>query len=144
MKLCSCGNKLPNQKKQTKYCSVCRTIEDKRYAHARYLAADKTTLALQSKNWYAKIVAVKVAALGTPERCEICGIKFSETVKPHWDHNHKYSATKRKPTAESSRGWLCTRCNTGLGALGDSPAILRRAVEYLEAKGYHQTRPVLR
>lgn len=29
------------------------------------------------------------------------------------------------------RGLLCHRCNVGIGALGDAPAALRRAVKYL-------------
>ena len=30
------------------------------------------------------------------------------------------------------RGWLCQRCNTGIGLLGDGPDGLRRALAYLE------------
>ena len=30
------------------------------------------------------------------------------------------------------RGWLCGKCNMGIGALGDSIQGLQRAIEYLK------------
>jgi hypothetical protein len=39
------------------------------------------------------------------------------------DHNHETGQI---------RGLLCSRCNTGLGLLGDNPDLLRRAAAYLE------------
>lgn len=39
------------------------------------------------------------------------------------DHNHSTGA---------QRGWLCARCNVGIGMLGDSPVALLAAAAYLE------------
>jgi hypothetical protein len=43
----------------------------------------------------------------------------------HVDHNH---------STGTIRGVLCKKCNTGLGMLGESPAQLRAAASYLEAR----------
>lgn len=61
-------------------------------------------------------------------RCAICG-----TTEPggRWgtgfplDHDHVTGKT---------RGILCTRCNRLLGMMGDDPALLRAAAEYLERR----------
>ena len=59
-------------------------------------------------------------------RCAIC-----RTDKPggryrYWcvDHDHRTGAV---------RGLLCGRCNTGIGALGDSIEGIKRALEYFES-----------
>lgn len=63
-----------------------------------------------------------VAAQGG--RCAICGV--SENLDGRlWcvDHDHNTGAI---------RGLLCTRCNAGIGALGDTAEGVRRALNYLE------------
>lgn len=37
-------------------------------------------------------------------------------------------------TTGAVRGLLCKKCNVGLGALSDNPALLRRAAKYLESQ----------
>lgn len=59
-------------------------------------------------------------------KCLICEVTLSGETKnttPHVDHCH---STKK------NRGILCSPCNLMLGNSKDSPAILRRAAEYLE------------
>ena len=65
-------------------------------------------------------------------KCAICGTKVSEI--PYNDHS-----TKRKDTlyvdhnhkTGEIRGLLCGSCNGGIGQLGDSISILRKAIKYL-------------
>jgi hypothetical protein len=54
-----------------------------------------------------------------PEVCECCGkIPFQWAL----DHDH---------SDDTFRGWLCTRCNTGLGKLGDDLSSIIKAINYL-------------
>jgi DNA-binding XRE family transcriptional regulator len=50
--------------------------------------------------------------------CAICQKKATLYI----DHDHG---------TEQVRGWLCAKCNTGLGYLGDSTLLLERAIDYL-------------
>ena len=54
-----------------------------------------------------------------PDVCECCGNK---PLKWCLDHDHK---------TNKFRGWICDRCNTGLGKLGDNIEGLEKAKEYL-------------
>lgn len=60
-------------------------------------------------------------------RCAICRRRFPpdgvDTKQVHVDHCHESGAV---------RGILCSRCNSGLGKLGDSIEGLERALEYLK------------
>ena len=53
--------------------------------------------------------------------CQLCG--NTNAAKYHLDHCH---------TTGNFRGLLCSKCNNGLGMLGDSIASLERALEYLK------------
>jgi hypothetical protein len=54
-----------------------------------------------------------------PLVCDLC----QKPGKICMDHDH---ATGK------FRGWLCDRCNRGLGLLGDDPILLRRMAAYIE------------
>ena len=62
--------------------------------------------------------------------CEICRTPLildgGGKIGPHLDHCH---ATK------VVRGILCRSCNQGIGRLGDSIIVMRRAIEYLKTRG---------
>lgn len=57
----------------------------------------------------------------TRMRPEFCEAKCGRVAKA-LDHNHETGAF---------RGWLCTRCNAGIGLLGDTIKDLRRMALYL-------------
>lgn len=58
-----------------------------------------------------------------PEDGYICPICKKKGNKYYLDHNW---------STGDFRGWLCNACNVALGLLKDDPAILNRAIEYLE------------
>jgi hypothetical protein len=55
-----------------------------------------------------------------PLKCECC----KQIDKLVVDHDH---------TTGKFRGWLCKRCNLGIGKLGDNLEGLKKAVKYLES-----------
>jgi len=57
-----------------------------------------------------------------PAACELCGGPPNGVGGLHLDHDHD---TKK------FRGWLCMKCNQGIGLLGDDAEGLRRALAYL-------------
>lgn len=70
--------------------------------------------------------------------CAICGttaggFRNAYTGKGRLaiDHDHN-CCPKKKACGKCIRGLLCQPCNTTLGRMKDSPALLRRAADYLE------------
>lgn len=66
-----------------------------------------------------------------PDACECCGERRG-AKRLHVDHCHKTKAF---------RGWVCLKCNTGIGKLGDSLEGLLKAVAYLRATEPSNTLP---
>jgi len=61
-------------------------------------------------------------------KCLICNKHIERGRGLHIDHNHE--------TGEI-RGLLCDKCNVGLGSFKDSPYLLKKAIGYLQEKGYY-------
>jgi hypothetical protein len=57
-----------------------------------------------------------------PHVCQICG---TQTGNFRIDHDHKTGKV---------RGLLCHKCNVGIGYFLDDPALLMKAIQYLEDK----------
>ena len=116
-------------------------IEQRRaYQRAWYAKNRKKRIAARTK--YVKENVLKVLAQArrcrklpepthaTPTNCECCGIHRKRVVRNlALDHDH---------TTGDFRGWLCGRCNTGIGALGDTLTGVLKAVAYL--RRYHRRR----
>jgi len=62
-------------------------------------------------------------------KCAICG-----TDKPRRKGRLYFSVDHCHDTGKV-RGLLCDFCNNGIGRLNDDPALLRKAIEYLERTG---------
>ena len=78
---------------------------------------------IRMRNYYRKKKGIPPATRPQPERCEnaACG-RLLLPGKTHLDHDHKTGAF---------RGWLCNRCNLGIGMLGDTVAGMEGAIAYL-------------
>jgi|DEB0MinimDraft_4_1074332.scaffolds.fasta_scaffold233664_1 hypothetical protein len=68
-----------------------------------------------------KISDLKRSAPLMPKNCDCCGEDRGESLL-QLDHCHEEG---------NFRGWLCNKCNTGIGALGDTTGGLQKAIEYL-------------
>ncbi len=56
-------------------------------------------------------------------KCHLCGVPELElNQRLHLDHNHE---------TREFRGWLCKKCNTGLGSFRDSEELLIDALHYV-------------
>ena len=55
-----------------------------------------------------------------PEFCECCGEIPRKWVVDHCHDTNEF------------RGWICDRCNTGIGKLGDNVEGVMKAIKYLE------------
>lgn len=58
-----------------------------------------------------------------PELCECCGRQPSLGKSLGIDHDHETGAF---------RGWICTKCNLGLGMFGDTAESIELALQYLK------------
>ena len=107
-------NQLPRAK--CKPCSVAYVIErrDPGY-HRRYrLRVEYGMTEEDYQQWLYK----------QDGKCAICGISESEALGGRFRVDHNHDTTK-------VRGLLCHSCNIGLGHLGDSIALVRKALGYL-------------
>lgn len=70
--------------------------------------------------------------IGQGGRCAICANVFGDMrpLGPTVDHDHS-CCPGSKSCGQCVRALLCTKCNMGLGAFGDDPAIMATAIEYL-------------
>lgn len=108
----------------------CKQRDKERWADKEYVkhqSAYKWTKLLNSYG----LDQEKYDALVT-NGCQLCGSLTAGAY--HLDHCH---------TTGVFRGLLCSKCNNGLGMLGDSIASLEKAIEYLKHTNINTT-PLLK
>ncbi len=119
---------------ETKSCSMCNQIlpvhNFAREGSKGYLRYECRACAKKHGKLVAKIKK-SAPAVTTDHKCPVCQrtadqlTTYGKTKKSVWvaDHNHE---------TELFRGWLCHKCNLGLGNLGDNAERCIRAAEYLK------------
>lgn len=90
---------------------------------ARYYALHPERVKAASVRSWRKRAGIPEASRPKPAVCEACD---AEGRQMHLDHDH---------TTGKFRGWLCNRCNLGLGHLGDTVAALEKTLDYLRRNG---------
>ena len=63
-------------------------------------------------------------------RCAICDV---DLAGQRWAVDHDHDHCPKQGCTSCIRGLLCPICNMGIGALKDSPTVLRNAIDYLES-----------
>lgn len=98
-------------------CRECAIVR----GNARYAAKKQE---LKEKAWVRRGMPLPTRVI--PDFCECCGSPPNGHGPMHSDHSHVTGVW---------RGWLCSRCNVGVGCLGDSIAGLKQMIAYLERAG---------
>lgn len=122
----------------TRTCVVCQRASRKRWHLAnpgrhnqhtrewkkRNRAGEYNEAArIRMREYYRKRHGIPAATRPTPANCECCLRVLGTGKKVHLDHDH---------VTGKFRGWLCNKCNLGLGSLGDCIASIELALAYLK------------
>lgn len=101
-------------------CRPCNTIEKQKWYAANQNKNRDTKY--KKKFGISLEQAMDILAL-QDNKCAICETPMEMGPKTHLDHNHN---------TNKIRGFLCQKCNHGLGLFQDSQKFLKSAVKYLE------------
>jgi hypothetical protein len=118
---CNCG--------KTKSCKPCRNRYMREYYRADPRRSRRAALSRgKSRGYHISLEQYEEMEKQQNGVCMICGrpehMKHQGKVRNlSVDHCH---------TTGKIRGLLCNNCNRGIGHLGDDPALLRAAADYLE------------
>ena len=120
----------------TRVCRVCGERKELEQFQIRYFGVNnykgRKYLCRTCRNYREGLIKILKKKHKYPDEiyaCPICGVTKWEQREDKpistWslDHCHK---------TDEFRGWLCPRCNTGIGQLEDNVDILRKAMEYLQ------------
>lgn len=136
MKTCTkCGKEFPRSERRYRCRDCVREYSKNRYERVREdrLAWERwahlrRTYGLTQER-YEELLAHQAGG------CGVC-----RTTEPggrgnnfHVDHDHACCPGK-KSCGLCIRGLLCAKCNNGLGAYNDDPALLAAAIRYLDAQ----------
>lgn len=121
----------PSRGTITRKCGYCEAPLIGRAPRARYCNDDHARWARQLRNPTYQLDQNRRLLYGLePEEFEriyaaqgrVCAICRKAPRRPCVDHDHDTGAV---------RGILCTNCNSGIAMLGEDPALLRAAIDYL-------------
>ncbi len=111
-----CGRLLPIDAFERNRPDVWRS-ECKEYRASKKAISSKVRREYEAKHPRPKI--------GEEFYCRVCDrtIVVQRNRDVNLDHNHETG---------DIRGWICNRCNTGIGNLRESVSILRRAIKWIK------------
>ena len=112
-----------NRKKGDGYqytCKPCNTIEKRKWREAN---TDKNRNTKYLKKFGITLQEVEQILKKQKGLCAICFCEIKMGPKTHLDHDHKTGKV---------RGFLCQKCNHGLGLFKDSINFLKSAQKYLQ------------
>lgn len=110
----------PTGEKQCRACRATKGVRDFARANTNLDGLQGECRQCQNDRRQVRVFGRAVTA---DDRCEICGIDRTPQRRLGFDHDHDTGVV---------RGVLCSNCNSAIGLLGDDPALIRRAAEYLE------------
>lgn len=131
---CGCGELLPKTTPKSKPYRVghnpetarARGEERREYVRAwRHANPDRRLQHVLKHKFGLSLERYQELRRAQQDRCAICGTTEPGGNCKRWcvDHDHSTGVV---------RGLLCINCNSGIGALGDTAANVRRAVNYLD------------
>lgn len=111
-----------------------QTVEERAASKALYYRNNKDKSHAAVREWRKahpeRVAQIHRKSAGHPEPtrpepsvCECCGNVCASGKRLSLDHDH---------VTNVFRGWLCMKCNTSIGKLGDSIAGVLKAVAYLQ------------
>lgn len=113
--------------KHTSVCKECHNLYYRKYYEANKDFVKGNVRRYKEKN-YARIkaeqygITEEAVLTGMAGSCNVCATAPAEVI----DHDH---------TTGAVRGFLCKKCNTGIGMLGDDLTGVENAVRYLRTVG---------
>lgn len=97
-------------------CVACDAAQREKWKDAKRFARLLKEYGL-SKERYFKLVDAQASC------CKLCGVHSANPFALHVDHCHESGRV---------RGLLCGKCNQGIGLLGHSPELLKKAALYCQ------------
>lgn len=120
--------KYTDRKRPPKPCTYpgCQNhLYAKSLCHQHYIRGERL-----KKKFGITLLDVDAMLLAQGMVCAICG-STSKKVDYRSKKLHDFSVDHCHVTGKV-RGLLCSDCNRGIGLLGDDPAVLRRAADYID------------
>ena len=116
-------------KKKCIYCEIEKPLSNFSKHPTRYDGLDgrcKSCIKERTK----VVNEIRKTAPPMTEACECCGKKIGDDI----NYKQEKLCLDHEPKTNTFRGWLCKKCNTGIGLLGDNLKSIMKAVKYLEKR----------
>jgi hypothetical protein len=120
-----------NSKKGDGYqytCKPCNTLEKRKWYEAN---KDKNRNTKYLKKFGITLADAMSILKKQDGKCGICGLAIEMGSKTHLDHDH---------VTDQVRGFLCQKCNHGIGLFNDSTDVLQSAILYLNKHAKKENR----